>query len=111
MVQPAQTPNQPRDQKNRPKGPAPVAAPTSAFMEYVWVNAMFWGFLVLLCAAVYVDCAVSGVIHFGDAPDEVMQQVFKFILLVFGLGFTAVSVFDALYDKYAGDAESAQPAK
>src|SRR5690348_6379974 len=105
MVQPPQP-----GQKPKPKGPAPVAPATSKFMEYVYVNLMFWGFLVLLCIAVYVDCAVSGVIKFGDAPDEVMDQVFKFILLVFGLGFTAVSVFDALYDKYA-EPEQPQPAK
>ncbi len=95
MVQPVQPP------KPKSKGPAPVVPATSKFMEYVYVNLMFWGFLILLCIAVYVDCAVSGVVKFGDAPDEVMNQVFKFILLVFGLGFTAVSVFDALYDKYA----------
>ena len=96
--------------KPKPKGPAPVAPATSKFMEYVYVNLMFWGFLVLLCIAVYIDCAVSGVIKFGDAPDDVMNQVFKFILLVFGLGFTAVSVFDALYDKYA-EPEEPQTAK
>jgi len=93
------------------KGPAPVAQPASKFAEYAYVNLIFWGFLVLLCAAVYVDCAVCGVVKFGDAPDEVMTQVFKFILLVFGLGFTAVSVFDWLYDRYAGEEETAEPAK
>lgn len=103
-------PNQPKDAKGRPKGPAPVAAQTSTFMEYVYVNLIFWGFLVLLCVAVYVDCALSKVISFGDAPDEVMKQVFKFILLVFGLGFTAVSVFDWLYDRYAGEQDGAEPA-
>ncbi len=102
---------QPRDAKQKNRGPAPVAAQTSPLMEYVQVNLMFWGFLVLLCIAVYVDCAVSGVIKFGDGPDEVMKQVFKFILLVFGLGFTAVSVFDWLYDKYAGDDEPAAAPK
>ena len=101
----------PKDARQKPRGPAPVAANTSPLMEYVQVNLMFWGFLVLLCVAVYVDCAVSGVIKFGDAPDEVMKQVFKFILLVFGLGFTAVSVFDWLYDRYAGDDEAAPAAK
>ena len=54
----------------------------------------------MLCAAVYVDCVVSGVVKFGEI-DEVIAQVFKFILLVFGGGFTAVSIFDALYDRYA----------
>lgn len=90
------------DARQKGKGPKPVAVPVSKFQEYLYVNLIFWGFLVLLCIAVYVDCAISGVIKFGDGPDEVMAQVFKFILLVFGLGFTAVSVFDALYDKFAG---------
>ncbi len=100
----------PSDAKHKAKGPAPISVPLSKFQEYLYVNLIFWGFLVLLCIAVYVDCAVSGVVKFGEAPDEVMKQVFKFILLVFGLGFTAVSVFDALYDKFAGP-ESAEPAK
>jgi hypothetical protein len=101
------------DAKQKQKGPAPIVAPVSKFEEYLYVNLIFWGFLVLLCIAVYIDCAVSGVIKFGDAPDEVMSQVFKFILLVFGLGFTAVSVFDALYDKFAGseEPEETEPAK
>jgi len=102
---------QPKDAKQKNRGPAPIASATSPVMEYVYVNLMFWGFLLLLCVAVYVDCAVSGVIKFGDAPDEVMRQVFKFILLVFGLGFTAVSVFDWLYDTYAGDDEPASAPK
>jgi hypothetical protein len=74
------------------------------------VNAIFWGFLLLLCVAVYVDCAISGVIKFGDPADEVMMQVFYFILGVFGGGFTAVSIFDALYDKFAGPEET-EPAR
>jgi hypothetical protein len=100
----------PPDAKQKLKGPAPVKTPESKFQEYLYVNLIFWGFLVLLCMAVYIDCAVSGVIKFGDAPDEVMSQVFKFILLVFGLGFTAVSIFDALYDKFA-EPEEAETAK
>jgi len=83
-----------------------MMVPVSKFQEYLYVNLIFWGFLVLLCIAVYIDCAVSGVVKFGDKPDEVMWQVFKFIPLVFGLGFTAVSIFDALYDKFAGPEDS-----
>ena len=103
-------PSQPTDVKPKAKGPAPIAVPLTKFQEYLYVNLIFWGFLVLLCIAVYVDCAVSGVVKFGVAPDEVMRQVFKFIMLVFGGGFTAVSVSDALYDKFAGP-ESAETAK
>ena len=88
-----------KDGKN--KGPRPIQPPVSKFQEYLYVNLIFWGFLVLLCAAVYIDCVISGVVKFGEI-DEVIGQVFKFILFVFGGGFTAVSVFDALYDKFAG---------
>lgn len=96
-----QTPNMPRDAKNQPKkAPATVAPAGTSFQEYVTVNLIFWGFLVVLCLAVYVDCVISGVVKFGES-DEVINQVFKFILLVFGGGFTAVSVFDALYDRFA----------
>lgn len=95
--------------KQKPKGPQPVKAPSSKFQEYLYVNLIFWGFLVVLCIAVYIDCVVSGVVKFGEM-DEVIRQVFKFILLVFGGGFTAVSIFDALYDRFAGE-ENAEPAK
>jgi len=105
-----QTPGVAPDSKQKAKGPQPIRPQSSKFEEYLYVNLIFWGFLVLLCVAVYVDCAVSGVIKFGDAPDEVMSQVFKFILLVFGLGFTAVSIFDALYDRFARP-EEAEPTK
>jgi len=99
----------PKDAKQKQKGPQPVQVPVSKFTEYLYVNLIFWGFLVVLCVAVYIDCVVSGVVKLGEI-DEVIKQVFMFILLVFGGGFTAVSVFDALYDKFAGedDAETAK---
>jgi hypothetical protein len=99
----------PRDAKKGGKGPQPVAVQASRFQEYLYVNLIFWGFLVVLCLAVYVDCVISGVVKFGEI-DEVIKQVFQFILLVFGGGFTAVSIFDALYDRFAGP-DSAEPAK
>jgi len=99
----------PKDARQKAKGPQPVAAQSSRFQEYLYVNLIFWGFLVVLCLAVYVDCVISGVVKFGEI-DEVIKQVFQFILLVFGGGFTAVSIFDALYDRFAGP-DGAEPAK
>ena len=96
----------PKDPKQKMKGPQPVQVPVSKFQEYLYVNLIFWGFLVVLCIAVYVDCVVSGVVKFGEI-DEVIKQVFMFILLVFGGGFTAVSIFDAMYDKFAGEEPTA----
>jgi len=98
------------ENKPKQKGPQPIQVPASKIEEYVYVNLIFWGFLVVLCVVVYIDCVVSGVVKFGEI-DEVIKQVFKFILLVFGGGFTAVSIFDYLYDKYADpdDARGEEP--
>jgi Na+/H+ antiporter NhaC len=80
--------------KNEQKQKAPVkSADEFSLKEYVYLNLMFWAFL-----------AVVGVIVFfttGAKWDPVMGNVFAFLFLVFGLGFTCVSVFDAIYDRAA----------
>lgn len=102
--------NADKDNKQKQKGPQPIQVPVSKVQEYVYVNLIFWGFLIVLCAVVYIDCVVSGVVKFGEI-DEVIKQVFQFILFVFGGGFTAVSIFDYLYDKFADpeDARGEEP--
>ncbi len=66
----------------------------SEFKVYLYANLLFWAFLVLLGLGIFISC--------GAKWDEVMGNIFKFIFLVLGLGFTLVSVFDALYSHFEG---------
>ena len=61
--------------------------------DYFYVNLFFWGFLLVVAVIVFFST--------GARMDPIMENVFTFIFLVFGLGFTAVSVFDAVYEKMA----------
>jgi hypothetical protein len=44
----------------------------------------------------------------GAKWDPIMANVFSFIFLVFGCGFTAVSIFDFFYEKAAAKNENKQ---
>jgi hypothetical protein len=59
--------------------------------DYFYVNIMFWAFLLVVALIVFFTT--------GAKWDPIMQNVFTFIFLVFGLGFTGVSIFDAIYEK------------
>jgi len=61
--------------------------------DYLYINLFFWGFLVLLSIIVFFTT--------GGQMDPIMENVFMFIFLVFGCGFTAVSIFDFIYEKVA----------
>jgi hypothetical protein len=68
------------------------------FKDYFYINVFFWAFLFVVAIIVFFST--------GAKMDPIMQNVFTFIFLVFGCGFTAVSVFDAVYEKFskgAGD--------
>lgn len=67
------------------------------FRDYFYINLIFWGFLTVVALIVFFSTGAK-----MDPMDPVIENVFSFIYLVFGLGFTAVSVFDALYEKVAG---------
>jgi hypothetical protein len=62
--------------------------------DYLYINLFFW----LLLGAV----ALILLLTTGWKFDPVMQSVFAFIFLVFGGGFTLVSIFDFIYDRAAG---------
>jgi uncharacterized membrane-anchored protein len=62
--------------------------------DYFYINLFFWAFLGALALVVYITT--------GAKWDAVMGSVFTFIFLVFGGGFTAVSVFDYIYDRATG---------
>ena len=61
--------------------------------DYAVINAIFWGFLILLAIVVFLTT--------GGKMDPVLSNVFAFIFIVFGLGFTAVSAFDFFYERIA----------
>jgi hypothetical protein len=64
-----------------------------ALKDYFYINIFFWAFLVVVSVIVFFST--------GAKWDPIMENVFTFIFLVFGLGFTAVSVFDAVYERVA----------
>jgi len=61
--------------------------------DYFYINLIFWAFLGVLSIVVFFST--------GGKWDPVIKNVFGFIFLVFGGGFTAVSVFDLVYERIA----------
>ncbi len=62
--------------------------------DYFYINLIFWAFLFVLAILVFFTT--------GGQWDPVMKNVFTFIFLVFGGGFTVVSIFDYIYERVAG---------
>lgn len=62
--------------------------------DYLYINIGFWLFLCAVALGVFVST--------GAKMDPVMQNVMAFVFLVLGGGFTAVSVFDFIFDRVAG---------
>ena len=79
-----------KDKKDKSQAPA---REEFSLKDYMLINAFFWGFLILLAIVVFLTT--------GGKMDPVLQNVFLFIFLVFGCGFTAVSIFDFLYERIA----------
>jgi hypothetical protein len=75
----------------------------SSFADYFWANLIFFAFLATLSYVVWVSCQ-------ADSDDQsvkmVLQDTFKFMILLFGGGFLVVTLFDAAYDFFAEKAES-----
>jgi len=65
--------------------------------DYAVINVIFWAFLLVLALIVFFSA--------GAKWDPIMANVFTFIFLVFGCGFTAVSLFDYFYDRVSGKNE------
>jgi len=65
--------------------------------DYFYINLFFWAFLLVVAILVFFTT--------GAKWDPVMKNVFAFIFLVFGGGFTAVSIFDFIYEKVAKNNE------
>ncbi|PKL91986.1 MAG: hypothetical protein CVV21_04375 [Candidatus Goldiibacteriota bacterium HGW-Goldbacteria-1] len=85
--------------KNKENRKAAVSDDTKYTMkDYLVINAMFWAFLIVLSIVVFIST--------GAKWDGVMSSVFTFIFLVFGMGFTIVSMFDFVYDRLADKNEA-----
>ena len=73
------------------------------FSEYFWANILFFAFMAVLTLVVWNSVS--------DQADDiaiktVLLQSFKFMILLFGGGFLAVSLFDAAYDFFAKKEDS-----
>jgi hypothetical protein len=78
--------------KNKRSEPKALDSKPTALQETFYANLLFWAFLAVLAILTY---AFTGAVW-----DDIMIQTIKFIFLVFGGGFTLVSVLDLLYDRY-----------
>ncbi|HPD18378.1 MAG TPA: hypothetical protein PLF61_01810 [Candidatus Goldiibacteriota bacterium] len=68
--------------------------------DYFYINVIFFAFLFVIAIIVFITA--------GGKWDPVMESAFGFIFIVFGGGFVAVSIFDYLYEKYAGKKDENQ---
>ena len=64
------------------------------FGEYLYANALCWGFLLLAAAVSFFTC--------GGVWDDVTSGVMEFLFVIMGGGFTLVSVLDYLYETKKG---------
>ena len=78
---------------------------SSKWAEYFWANVIFWSFLLLVVFFIWNGAA-------SEQDDQAIKLVLKdtrnFILLLFGGGFTLVTLFDAAYDFFAASADQAK---
>jgi hypothetical protein len=87
------------------KPEAPAEAP-SRFADYFWANLAFFGFLFVLAFIVRKSCEMP-----GDDPAvaRVLDDAFRYLLLLFGGGFLLVTLFDAAYEFFASRSGDAEP--
>ena len=83
------------DRREKNRAAEAGAARPSRFREYFWANLVFWVFILVLSLAVWISCQ--------DPHDElpvraVLAETFTFMIMLFGCGFTLVTLFDAGYD-------------
>jgi hypothetical protein len=90
--------------KNRSENAAAsaAAAKPNRLADYFWANLIFFVFLFILAFLVRASCEAP-----GDDPavKAVLDETFHFFLLLLGGGFLVVTLFDAGYEAFAGQAE------
>lgn len=88
--------------KNRDQRSDAVAeAKPNRLADYFWANLIFFIFLFVLAYIVRVSSEAK-----GDEPavKAVLDETFKFFLLLLGGGFLVVTLFDAGYELFAAQA-------
>lgn len=93
---------QDRRDREKDRQAANQARPPSRLAEYFWANVVFWVFLALLTLITWASCQDPSD---NEAVKYVLGDTFKFILLLFGVGFTLVTCFDWAYDFFASRAQ------
>ena len=91
--------------KNRPStssGQADKPAAPNRVADYFWANLIFFIFLYVLATLVRFSSEAK-----GDEPavKAVMDETFRFFLMLMGGGFLVVTLFDAGYEFFAAQAE------
>lgn len=66
--------------------------------DYFYINVIFLAFLFVIAVVVFITA--------GSKWDPVIESALGFIFIVFGGGFALVSIFDYLYEKFAGKDEN-----
>jgi hypothetical protein len=80
---------------------APAEAKSSRLADYFWANLIFFGFLFVLAVVVRYSCEMPS----DDvAVKSVLDETFGFFLKLMGGGFLLVTLFDAGYEFFAGQA-------
>ncbi|MCX8092594.1 MAG: hypothetical protein N3E50_00325 [Candidatus Goldbacteria bacterium] len=84
--------------KEQKKQPQQVEKDKFTLKDYFYINVIFWAFLLVVAVVVFITA--------GGKWDPVIESAFGFIFIVFGGGFALVSIFDYLYEKFAGKDEN-----
>ncbi len=86
--------------KNRDQRPEAAAKP-NRLADYFWANLIFFIFLFVLAYVVRVSSEAK-----GDEPavTAVLDETFRFFLMLLGGGFLVVTLFDAGYEFFAAQA-------
>jgi len=84
--------------KEQKKQPQKIEKEKFTLKDYFYINVIFFAFLFIIAIVVFVTS--------GGKWDPVIESALGFIFLVFGGGFAAVSIFDYLYERFAGKDEN-----
>ena len=75
-----------------------AAGASNRLAEYFWANVVFWAFLIVVVTVVWNGAADPAD---SQAIKKVLGDTRGFILMLFGGGFTLVTLFDLAYDFFA----------